>query len=361
MGVRGRAQGPVNIFSPQALARPPGRYIIVTNARGKAEGSLEVAPEVSPPIHVPVLFQEVMYWLRPEPGRSYIDATVGLGGHAQGILERSAPDGRLLALDVDAQALELARQRLAGFGSRVVLVQGQYADLAEIAEEHGFSQVAGILLDLGVSSLQLDDPSRGFSFQEDGPLDMRLSRDTRLTAAEIVNTWPERELARILYEYGEERHARRVARAICAGRPWRSTLQLAREVARVVGYSGRIHPATRTFQALRIAVNDELGALERVLPQTLELLAPGGRLVVISFHSLEDRLVKQFMVRESRDCLCPPGLPACVCGHVARLVRLTAKPVRASPEEVARNPRSRSARLRVAERLADPGGRAAAR
>lgn len=312
---------------------------------------MEVRLEASPPVHVPVLFQEVMYWLRPGPGKRYIDATVGLGGHAQGILERSAPDGRLLALDIDAQALEWARRRLAEFGERVVFVQGHYADLATIARESGFESVEGILLDLGVSSLQLGDPSRGFSFQEDGPLDMRLSRDTQLTAAEIVNTWPERELARIIYEYGEERRARQVARAICAGRPWHSTLQLARAIARVVGHSGKIHPATRTFQALRIAVNDELTALERALPQALDLLAPGGRLAVISFHSLEDRLVKQFMARESKDCICPSGLPACACRHVARLVRLTPKPVRPSPEEVARNPRSRSARLRVAERL----------
>jgi len=326
------------------------------------------ATGVPPPIHVPVLYQEVMHWLRPRPGKSYIDATVGLGGHAQGILERSSPDGRLLALDADSQALDQARQRLSGFGSRVTFVQGRHTDLAEIARQSGFGQVEGILLDLGVSSLQLGDPSRGFSFQEDGPLDMRMGRDAKITAAEIVNTWPESELARIIYEYGEERRARRLAKAICAGRPWRSTVELAALVARVVGYAGKIHPATRTFQALRIAVNGELESLKAVLPQTLELLSPGGqvlmyppvdehqnlsrgRLVVISFHSLEDRLVKQFMVRESRDCICPPGMPGCVCGHVAPLVRLTKKPIQASDEEIALNPRSRSARLRVAERL----------
>ena len=299
-----------------------------------------------------------MYWLRPGPGRSYIDATVGLGGHARGILERSSPDGLLLALDVDAQALGYARQALSGFGPRVVFVQGRHVDLAAIARQNGFGQVDGVLLDLGVSSLQLGDSVRGFSFQEDGPLDMRMGDDQELTAAEIVNTWPESELARIIYEYGEERYARRVARAICAGRPWRSTLELAALVARAVGYAGKIHPATRTFQALRIAVNGELAALQSVLPQSLDVLAPGGRLLVISFHSLEDRLVKQFMVRESKDCICPPGVPRCVCGHVARLARLTKKPIQASGEEITLNPRSRSARLRVAERLGTVVGRA---
>lgn len=298
-----------------------------------------------------------MYWLRPGPGRSYIDATVGLGGHARGILERSLPDGLLLALDVDAQALGYARQALSGFGPRVIFVQGRHENLAAIAKQNGFGQVDGVLLDLGVSSLQLDDSARGFSFQEDGPLDMRMGDDQELTAAEIVNTWSESELARIIYEYGEERYARRVARVICAGRPWRSTLELAALVARVVGYAGKIHPATRTFQALRIAVNGELAALQSVLPQSLDILAPGGRLVVISFHSLEDRLVKQFMVCESKDCVCPPGMPRCVCGHVARLARLTKKPVQASSEEITSNPRSRSARLRVAERLGIVVGR----
>jgi 16S rRNA (cytosine1402-N4)-methyltransferase len=306
---------------------------------------------VSSPAHIPVLYREVLTWLQPRPGGRYVDATVGLGGHALGILDRVAPLGKLLALDTDPQALQQARTRLARFGDDVVFVQARHSDLALVARQHGFGRVDGILLDLGVSSLQLDDPQRGFSFQADGPLDMRMGPDMALTAAEIVNTWPEKELARIIYTYGEERHARRVARAICERRPWQRTRELAARVAGAVGYSGKIHPATRTFQALRIAVNDELASLEAVLPQATELLAPGGRLVVISFHSLEDRIVKQFMVREASACVCPPGMPQCACGHVASLQRLTKKPIQATPEEIEHNPRSRSARLRVAERL----------
>ncbi|MCD6518413.1 MAG: 16S rRNA (cytosine(1402)-N(4))-methyltransferase RsmH [Anaerolineae bacterium] len=301
--------------------------------------------------HIPVLYQEVLYWLAPQAGQAYIDATVGLGGHAEGILERSSPDGRLLAIDVDPQALKRACQRLERFEGRVVFVEGHFAQLTKIARRSGFSSVAGILLDLGVSSLQLADPARGFSFQQDGPLDMRMGPEMPLTAEEIVNTWPEGELARLLWEYGEERFARRIARAICAERPLHTTRELADLVARVVKRRGRIHPATRTFQALRIAVNEELRSLEQVLPQAVELLAPGGRLVVISFHSLEDRIVKRFIQQESRDCICPPKLPQCVCGHVATLRPLVKKPIRPSPKEIAFNPRSRSARMRVAERL----------
>ena len=224
--------------------------------------------------HVPVLFDEVMTWLDPAPGRTYIDATVGLGGHAEGILERSAPDGRLLALDVDPKALRWAERRLRRYGERVVYAQGRHQDLADIARQHGLSQVQGILLDLGVSSLQIDDPERGFSFQTEGPLDMRMGPEVERTAEEIVNSWPEEELSRIFYEYGEERRARRVARAIVARRPLRNT-RAGRAGGGVVGYAGRIHPA-RTFQALRIAVNDDLASIESVLPQATELLAPGA-------------------------------------------------------------------------------------
>lgn len=303
-------------------------------------------------IHQPVLYAEALHWLAPAPGGLYLDATVGLGGHARGLLEASAPDGRLLGLDADAQALALARQNLAAYGERVTLAQGRHTTLRALAEAHGFVAVDGVLLDLGVSSLQLDDPQRGFSFQQEGPLDMRLGDDGDLTAEEIVNTWSERDLSALIAEYGEERYARRVARAICARRPYRTTRQLAEVVARAVPSRERIHPATRTFQALRIAVNDELGSLEAALPQAAALLKPGGRLVVIAFHSLEDRIVKQFIARESRDCICPPGLPTCVCGHHATLRGLTRKPVRPTEAELAENPRSRSARLRAAERLA---------
>lgn len=304
-----------------------------------------------PPRHRPVLYEQVLTWLAPAPGGVYIDATVGLGGHAAGMLEASAPTGRLLGLDADAQALALTRERLASFGARLTLLQGRHADLQRLAEGQGFAQADGLLLDLGVSSLQLDDPQRGFSFRQEGPLDMRLGADGKLTAEEIVNTWPERELSQIIFTYGEERYARRVARAICARRPLRTTLALAEVVASAVPTRERIHPATRTFQALRIIVNDELASLEAALPQAVALLRPRGRLVVIAFHSLEDRLVKQFIARESRDCICPPGLPVCACGHRATLRALTRKPLRPDEAEIEMNPRSRSARLRVAERL----------
>ncbi|MBM3190172.1 MAG: 16S rRNA (cytosine(1402)-N(4))-methyltransferase RsmH [Chloroflexi bacterium] len=302
--------------------------------------------------HTPVLYQEVMHALNLHAGDNCIDATVGLGGHACGILEASAPDGRLLALDADPEALAIARHRLSGYGERVTYALGYHRDLGQIARDHGFVQVRGILFDLGVSSLQLDRPERGFSFRHDGPLDMRMGPGALLTAGDIVNTWSEERLADVIYRFGEERYARQVARALCEARPLRSTQELAEAVARAVHYSGGIHPATRTFQALRIAANDELESLRLALPQAVELLAPGGRLVVLAFHSLEDRIVKQFLTRESRDCVCPPRLPQCVCEHRATLRRVNRKPIRPHADEVAANPRCRSVRMRVAERLA---------
>ncbi len=249
-------------------------------------------------------------------------------------------------------ALEVARARLAPYGERVALVHNSFARLSECARAHDFVPVDGVLLDLGLSSLQLADPSRGFAFMKPGPLDMRFDPQSgEPTAADLVNELPAEELARLLYRYGEERAARRVAEAIVAARPLRTTDELAAVVAQVLKRRGRIHPATRTFQALRIAVNDELAALEAVLPQAVEILAPGGRLAVISFHSLEDRIVKRFLRRESRDCICPPEAPVCTCGHRAALRLITRKPIRPTPEETAANPRARSARLRVAERL----------
>ena len=303
------------------------------------------------PQHVPVLHEQVMLWLSPARSATYIDATVGLGGHARGILERSSPDGRLLALDADPEALGTARERLSEFASRTVFVCARHTELSAIARSSGFRHVDGVLLDLGLSSLQLDDPRRGFSFQSSGPLDMRMGPDAKLTAGQIVNTWREEEIAGIIHRYGEERYSRRIARAICAARPLQDTLELASTVSKAVGRRQRIHPATRTFQALRIAVNDELGSLESVLPQAVDLLVPGGRLAVIAFHSLEDRIVKHFLRRESTDCVCPPRIPICVCNHVARIKRLTPKPIRPSADEILLNPRSRSARLRAAERL----------
>jgi 16S rRNA (cytosine1402-N4)-methyltransferase len=282
----------------------------------------------------------------------YVDGTVGAGGHAWGILQLSSPDGQLIGLDLDPKALELAADRLTEYGNRVHLVQASYASLRKELLTQGWTHVDGILLDLGLSSMQLDTPERGFSFQVEAPLDMRFDPRGSTTAADLVNQLDETELANLLYRYGEERNGRQVARAIVKARPITTTVQLANVVSRATsgGKSG-IHPATRTFQALRIAVNGELETLEVVLPQTLEALKPGGRLAIISFHSLEDRIVKQFMRRESRDCICPPRQPVCTCGHKATLRELFHKPVRPQEDEIRANPRSRSARLRAAERI----------
>ena len=330
--------------------------------------------------HRAVLYQEVLAGLRPWPGGKYIDGTLGAGGHAAGLLELSSPDGRLLGLDRDPAALEVARANLARFGDRVTTVRSSYTHMADAAR--GFAPVDGILLDVGLSSLQLDDPARGFAFQTDGPLDMRFDPDAELTAAEIVNEWPLDELADILFKYGEERRSRRIAGAIGAARPLQTTRQLADVVAKVVdprqgavggrkgaaswrprSASTRIHPATRTFQALRIAVNGELEAVEAVLPAALSLLKPGGRLAVIAFHSLEDRLVKNFFRRQARGPSAGSGrgdpslpvLPSPPVGDVRQfeptLKEVTRKPIEAAEEEIARNPRARSAKLRIAEKL----------
>jgi 16S rRNA (cytosine1402-N4)-methyltransferase len=302
--------------------------------------------------HLPVLYNEIIHAMQPHREGLYVDGTVGAGGHAYGLLTVSNPGGQLLGMDVDPQALQLAAETLAEFGERVHLVRASYATLREQLEIRGWQKVDGILLDLGISSMQLDTQARGFSFQADAPLDMRFDPAGKTTARDLVNRLEEAELANLLYRYGEERRSRQVARAIVEARPITTTTQLAKVVAGVTsgGRSG-IHPATRTFQALRIAVNDELAALEAVLPQTIEALRPGGRLAVIAFHSLEDRMVKQFMRRESSDCICPPNQPVCTCGHKATLREITGKPIRPQDDEVRANPRSRSARLRAAERI----------
>jgi 16S rRNA (cytosine1402-N4)-methyltransferase len=302
------------------------------------------------------LYEEVLAGLNMVPNGSYVDGTVGAGGHAAGILRASAPQGRLLGLDRDPCALEISRQTLAAFGDRVTLLQGSFAELKEKVDAQAFGLVDGVLYDLGVSSMQLSDPDRGFSFQQEGPLDMRFDPNSKRTAADIVNTLPERDLADLIYRYGEEPAARAISRAIVAARPLHTTPQLAQVVLQAVRKRGRRaprrrHPATRTFQAIRIAVNDELEVLERGLGAGLAVLKPGGRLAVIAFHSLEDRIVKVFFAREARDCICPPEAAICTCGHRASMVRETRKPIRPSAEEVARNPRSRSAKLRVATRL----------
>jgi 16S rRNA (cytosine1402-N4)-methyltransferase len=295
---------------------------------------------------------EVLSGLAVRSGGWYVDGTLGLGGHAEAILAASSPDGRLLGIDQDPEARQRAADRLANAGDRVHLVAGNNRTIADICREASFTPVDGVLLDLGVSSLQLGPLGRGFSFQHNAPLDMRMDPAATLTAAEIVNGWPEEEIARVLWQFGDERRSRRVAAAIVRNRPLRTTAELATVVARTAGGSGPIHPATRTFQALRIAVNDEFGALREALRGAIQVLrSPGGRLAVISFHSGEDRIVKEFIRRESRDCICPPGLPICSCGHLAGLRDLTRRGITPSPAEVAANPRSRSARLRVAERI----------
>jgi 16S rRNA (cytosine1402-N4)-methyltransferase len=280
-----------------------------------------------------------------------VDGTLGAGGHAAGILAASEPGGQLLGLDVDPQALALARLALAPFGERAYIKQASYAALAEEIAALGWKTVDGILLDLGASSMQFDTPERGFSFLLDGPLDMRFNPSNPLTAAEIINHWPEQDLADIIYHFGEEPASRRIARAITAARPITGTRHLAAVIERVLPRRGAHHPATQTFQALRIAVNGELESVEKVLPAAVQALGPGGRLAVISFHSLEDRLVKEFFRRESRDCLCPPKQPVCTCGHKATLLEVIRRPIKPSAEEIKDNPRARSAKLRLAEKL----------
>jgi 16S rRNA (cytosine1402-N4)-methyltransferase len=315
--------------------------------------------------HIPVLLDEVMHFLQPGSGGFYIDGTLGGGGHTAALLERSAPDGKVLGIDTDALALARVRERLADEvqRGRLVLAHGNFAEMARLVDEAGLhgQRFQGILLDLGFSSDQMDDPQRGFSFSADGPLDMRLDQSLALSAADLVNVSSERDLADIIWRYGEESRSRAIARRIVRERqkqPIQSTAQLARIVAAGVPYKpGAIHPATKTFQALRIAVNQELERLTTALPQMLDLLSPwsdderGGRMAIIAFHSLEDRIVKEFMRREATDCLCPPRIPVCVCHHKARLRLITSRPVTPGAGEIERNPRARSARLRVAERI----------
>jgi 16S rRNA (cytosine1402-N4)-methyltransferase len=306
-------------------------------------------------LHVPVLSQESIELLRPRPGTAFVDCTLGLGGHSRLVLERIRPGGRLLAIDRDEAALEAVRAELGGVEPAPVLRHGDFRDLARIAREAGFERVDGVLFDLGVSSPQLDDPGRGFSFRYDGPLDMRMDRASPVTAEQVVNQLPERELAGLIRRLGEERWAARIAQYIVRRRPLRTTRDLAAAVEAAIpraAWPRDIHPATRTFQAIRMHVNDELGSLDLGLRGALEILTEGGRLAVIAFHSLEDAAVKRFIAEESRDCICPPRQPVCTCGHRAALRPLTRKPLRPTAQELAANPRSRSARLRAAERIA---------
>jgi 16S rRNA (cytosine1402-N4)-methyltransferase len=295
---------------------------------------------------------EVLRHLAVQPGGRYVDCTVGGAGHSLAILEDAAPGGLLLGIDADAGALQIARDRLKPFADSTLLFHANFRDLAAVCRKADFVPVHGVLFDLGVSSIQLSNQGRGFSFQVEAPLDMRFSESQTVTAYEIVNSYGERELADLIWRFGEEPASRRIARAIVSARPVATTTELAAVVSRAIGGGRhRIHPATRTFQALRIAVNDELDALASALQQAVEVLGQGGRLVVIAFHSLEDRIVKQLIRRECRDCICPPEAPACGCGHRALLRRVTKGALRPSDEEIAANRRSRSARLRAAEKL----------
>ncbi|MEE8346270.1 MAG: 16S rRNA (cytosine(1402)-N(4))-methyltransferase RsmH [Dehalococcoidia bacterium] len=302
--------------------------------------------------HAPVMADEALHHLAVKPGGRYVDCTVGGAGHSLAILEDAAPGGLLLGIDADADALQIARDRLKPFADAALLIHSNFRDLAAVCREADFVPVHGVLFDLGVSSIQLSSQGRGFSFQVEAPLDMRFSESQSVTADEIVNSYGERELADLIWRFGEEPASRRIARAIVGARPVATTTELAAVISRAIGGGRhRIHPATRTFQALRIAVNDELDALASALQQAVEVLGQGGRLVVIAFHSLEDRIVKQFIRRECRDCICPPEAPTCVCGHRATLRGVTKGALRPSDEEIAANRRSRSARLRAAEKL----------
>lgn len=301
--------------------------------------------------HLPVVLEETLQALAAGPGGRYIDGTVGAGGHSRAILELSAPGGQLLGFDADPNSLEIARRNLREFDGSYLLINQNFDTMEAVCRAQGFFPVHGVLLDLGLASMQLSETGRGFSFQYDAPLDMRFSPEQKVTAAEIVNTWSETEIADILWRYGEERRSRAIARRIVESRPLKTTVELASLVTKTIGRHEDIHPATRTFQALRIAVNEELTRLESTLEQATRLLGFGGRLVVISYHSLEDRIVKHFMQQESIDCVCPADLPECRCGHAARLRILNKKVITASDEETKANPRSRSAKLRACERI----------
>ena len=305
--------------------------------------------------HRPVLLRETIESLAVERGGLFVDCTVGLGGHSEAIL-RTSPDAQVLGIDRDEEALRLARERLAEFGGRFRAVRADFRELTRVLATAEVKAVRGILADLGVSSLQLDSPSRGFSFRYEAPLDMRMDMSSGETAAELLGRLSEVEIARLIFEYGEERHSRRIARRIVerreAGEPVTSTTELAKLVERAIGgKKRRIHPATRTFQALRIAVNRELEDLDQFVADAIDALEPHGRLAVISFHSLEDRIIKRTLLKLSGRCQCPPRVPRCNCGARKAVEILTRRPVTPSEDEITENPRARSAKLRVAAKL----------
>ena len=307
--------------------------------------------------HKSVLLQECIDALDIRPDGIYLDGTLGGAGHSSQIARRLTEGGRLIGVDRDRTALAAAKERLAPYADRVTLVHSNFAEIDAILDSLGIPAVDGMLFDLGVSSPQLDDASRGFSYMADAPLDMRMDKDDALTAGEVVNTWPQGELRRILYDYGEERYAPQIAAAICRARekaPVETTLELVdiiRSAMPAQALREKQHPAKRSFQAIRIAVNDELGAVSRMMQAAVGRLDPGGRLAVITFHSLEDRIVKSEMQQAARGCTCPPEFPVCVCGKKPLVKLVTRKPIVSGPAELEENPRARSAKLRVAEKL----------
>lgn len=307
--------------------------------------------------HKSVLLQECIDALNIRPDGIYLDGTLGGAGHSSQIARRLTEGGRLIGVDRDRTALAAAKERLAPYADRVTLVHSNFAEIDAILDSLGIPAVDGMLFDLGVSSPQLDDASRGFSYMADAPLDMRMDKDDALTAGAVVNTWPQGELRRILYDYGEERYAPQIAAAICRARekaPVETTLELVdiiRSAMPAQALREKQHPAKRSFQAIRIAVNDELGAVSRMMQAAVGRLNPGGRLAVITFHSLEDRIVKSKMQQAARGCTCPPEFPVCVCGKKPLVKLVTRKPIVSGPAELEENPRARSAKLRVAEKL----------
>ncbi len=306
----------------------------------------------TPVAHTPVMLDEIVSGLAVKPGGLYVDCTLGAGGHAEAVLEAASPGGRLLGIDADPRAIRIAERRLHRFEGGCALVNDNFGNLKAICLAHGFAKVHGVYFDLGLSSMQLDEPSRGFSFQRDEQLDMRLSERQALTAADVVNTYPVEELARVIWAYGEERKSRVIARRIAEARPVKTTGQLAKIVERALRLPRqRVHPATRVFQAIRICVNDELRNLERALQQALEILGKGGRIAVVSFHSLEDRIVKNWMRQEASSTVYNAEMPLASTERIPALRIITRSVVTPSEEEIERTPRSRRAKLRVAERL----------
>ncbi|MBI9049070.1 MAG: 16S rRNA (cytosine(1402)-N(4))-methyltransferase RsmH [Anaerolineaceae bacterium] len=309
-------------------------------------------PLENSPAHVPVLYHEVLQYLQPSQEMKFVDGTLGAAGHAYGILQQSAPAGQLLGLDLDPTAIALAEKKLAPFSDRVVVALASYSNIRQEIARINWQSVDGVLVDLGVSSMQLDTPEKGFSFQSDGPLDMRFNPEQEQSAREVVNQYAQTELVTIFRKYGEMSGAGRIAEAIIKARPIETTGQLTKVISSVVKINPRkAHPATLVFQAIRIEVNQELAGISAFLPEATSVLHSGGRLAVISFHSLEDRIVKHYFQLESKDCICPPKQPICTCGHKASIRILTKKSIQASPEEMKFNSRARSARLRVVEKL----------